>query len=424
MKRFSRAAVTAFCASSLSLGGLAVGMTDAQAGAPYDSPSARQALATSVVLGDLTSSVPAATTTTLPLLGAPLTIDVTSGPGGALTSIAVNPASGLTATTVKSNRVRFVNDAGTAKVEVSSRGGGQNVSAKAGQLSDVAGPGTWSGDVFGTGTATTVQFTTVANADGSPNITGVSSSDPTAQIGTVESSTHDGSQQASVSVRFTSGIQARVLTIRVGVGTHDGQSRAKLSVSLSRLTGQSLPSADVAGPHTWNGLLCDGTAASIAYTVNADGTISAVTATPTADVHDESDKGVTVAFPTGERVQIRVNSSDDGATMAVSVKEKIRCNAADPAVNTPVSTMPDDHAGGDQAGDDHGNHHNGDDHGSDPSSTPGTDASVDDHADAPTPDSTGSPDSTGNSVDDHGNDSGPSGGHGSNSSGGDGSHHG
>ena len=398
MNRFSRAAVVVAGAGALTFGGLSVGATDAGATAP-STPSARQAFANSVVLNaTLTASVPVKTVTTLPLFGAPLTVDVTSGPGGTLSSIDVTPANGLTATGVQPSKVRFVNTDGTAKVEVSSQHGGQNVEARAGQLSDVSGPGIWNGDVFGTGTPTTVHFTTGADSSGAPTITGVTSSDASAQIGSVEVGPHDGSQQASVNVKFTSGIQSRVLTIQVTVGTHDGDSQAKVTVALSRLLGTSLPAADVAGPQVWKGVLCDGTAASVNYTVNADGSISGAAATPTADIQQRSTNGIGVTFSDHERVSIRVQTSPD-AKLRVSVDERIRCDASSPAVNTPVSTtIPDDHgdagaphgSGNDGAStDDPANHDAGDDHGTDASVPPSSvvqgaapSSTVDDHGDA------------------------------------------
>lgn len=110
------------------------------------------------------------------------------------------------------------------------------------------------------------------------------------------------------------------------------------------------PAIDATGPQTWSGVLCDGTtAASIAYVVEADGTISGVAPTPaTASVHQESNKGVTVSFSHQERVQIRVHSSEDG-TVQVRVKEKLRCEAV---ANDAPSTTADDH--GSDATDDQG----------------------------------------------------------------------
>ncbi len=307
--------------------------------------------------------------TTLPLFGAPLTVDVTSAPGGTLASVSVNPADGLTATKVKPNKVTFVNDAGTVKVQVSSRGGGQNVSAKAGKLSDISGPGGWSGDVFGDGTTTTVGFEITAAADGSPDITNVTTSDATAVIGAVEyRGDDDGNHQgASVAITFTKGIQTRVLWIKVSVGNHhddDDESQAKVSVTLSRLAGTKLPAAAVVGPQTWNGTLCDGTEASISYTVNADGSISGATATPATATVEQGDHGLSVRFSDHEKVRIRVKSRDDGATLKVSVDEKIRCDAADPTVNTPISEPDESSDDGDESSDHSSDHSGGHDDGS------------------------------------------------------------
>jgi hypothetical protein len=294
---------------------------------------------------EVATPVVSSSTTTLPLFGAQLTVDLTTGPGGTLSSVAVNPADGFTATTDKPNKVVFVDDAGTAKVVVRSRGGSQEVSAKASTLDDFVsggGQGSWSGDVFGTGTTTTVNYTVVKLGDGSPDLTGVSTSDPTATIGAVEhEDEHDG-QEAAVRIRFVSGAQSRTLTIKVAVRVgDDGASRAKVAVSLSRLKGVSLPADQLAGPHTWTGVLCSGETAQIAYTVGADGTISDVVPTPAAQQSDASGKRLDVRFSDHERVSIKVRANDDGE-LTISVREKIRCDAPPPSVNTPIATTTTD----------------------------------------------------------------------------------
>ena len=131
-----------------------------------------------------TAAAPVDPTVTLPLFGAPLTLDITTDPGGAITNVAVTPADANTvATKLKPHKVVFqsANPADPtgdpAKVVIKSGHGGQSVSARAGSLADVSGPGTWSGDVFGTGTASTVAFTIGAATDGSPDITGITRSD-------------------------------------------------------------------------------------------------------------------------------------------------------------------------------------------------------------------------------------------------------
>ncbi len=316
------------------------------------------------------AQVPAAeTTTTLPLFGAPLTVDVTYAPGGAISAVSVDPADSLTASTVKPNKVRFVNEAGTARVQVSTRHGDERVDARAGTLADVSGPGSWSGDLFGTGVTTTVDFVVGAAADGTPDITGIATSDPTAQIGAVDHDTSDDAARAKVSIVFTNGIQQRTLSIRVTASTPDdssADSSAKVSVRLSDVQGQRLPADQVVGSHTWNGMLCDGTAASIAYTVDSTGTISGVTTTPaTADV-EVADNDVRVEFSDRERVRVRVKSSDGGTELRVEVDERIRCERTDPTVNTPVDESLDDDDHDDRRGRDSrdGDDDRGDDDGS------------------------------------------------------------
>ena len=300
------------------------------------------------------------TITTLPLFGVQLTVEVSTGPGGTLTSVAVNPADGLTATTVKPNRVVFLNEDGTAKIVVAGRDGRQGVQVKAGALADITGDGGWSGDVFGTGTATTVSFTVGATLDGGPDITDVSSSDATAVIGDVEYSDgeddgdghhdghHDDGQSASVKVTFTSGAQSRSLGIRASLSVDDeGDTRAKVSVGLGRLRGVVQPVADAIGAKVWTGLLCDGTTATVGYTINEDGSITDVIASPDAERIRAEGNSAEVRFSQSERVRFHTRSNDDG--IAVKVDVRFRCeDAPDPSVNTPIETTTTTIEGDDQ----------------------------------------------------------------------------
>ncbi|MGB8857722.1 MAG: hypothetical protein WCC60_00625, partial [Ilumatobacteraceae bacterium] len=320
-------------------------------------------------------AAPAAPTiTTLPLFGVPLTVQVTTGPGGAIASVSVNPADGLTATTVKPNKVAFVNEAGTGKVVVSGHDGRQGVQVRAGAIADVSGDGGWSGDVFGDGTITSVTFTIGATADGGPDITNVASDDPTAVIGETQYESSDGDdshhghdghddgvlQRASVRITFTNGGQTRSLGIRAEVGTHDGQPRAKVSVALGKMRGVVQPAVDAAGPATWTGLLCDGTQATVHYTITEEGAITEVTADPNTATINAEGNNVEVRFSHDERVRIHVSTEDSG--IKVSVKPRIRCeDAPDPTVNTPIdTTIPTDST---TPGDDDGDHHDHDHHG-------------------------------------------------------------
>jgi hypothetical protein len=274
-------------------------------------------------------------TTTLPLFGAPLTVDVSTTPSGGLAKVEVDPAQGLTATKVHPNRVTFVNDQGTGKVRVETRHGTEKTGVVAGALDDIKGPGLWSGDVFGTGTPTTVNFE-IAATDGAPDITGISSSDPNAVIGDVKRMGDGDNGIARATVTFTSGIQSRRLTITALVFTRGDVTRAASQVSLSKISGVSQPADQAAGDHTWTGMLCDGTAASVAYSVVNDGTITAGAVTPSTGTAAVDGNTLKVKFSDTESVRIRVSEKD--GNLRISADPRLRCQRTDPTVNTPTST--------------------------------------------------------------------------------------
>jgi hypothetical protein len=280
--------------------------------------------------------VAATGTTTLPLFGVQLTVEVSTTPSGSLASVTVDPNTGLTATKVKSNSVVFVNDANTGKVRVETRHGSEKTGVAAGALADIVGPGGWSGDVFGTGTTTTVSFNIVANPDGSPDITGITSSDPSAVIGTVQHRSSDHAKVARATVTFTSGIQSRRLTITATVFTMDGNTRAASQVTLSRVSGVALPANQAAGDHTWTGMLCDGSTASVSYTVAADGTITAGAVTPSGATAKAFHNVLFVRFSDTESLSIFVQHKD--GDLRISALPILRCQRAIPTVNTPTST--------------------------------------------------------------------------------------
>ncbi|MCB0955899.1 MAG: hypothetical protein KDB12_07035 [Ilumatobacter sp.] len=336
-------------------------------------------------------TTPVPTTVTLPLFGAQLTVEVATGPGGALTSVTVNPADGLTATTLRPNRVVFQNADGTGSVAVGSDLGSQRTSARGGSLADITGDGSWSGDVFGSGAATTVTFTVGAAVDGGPDITNVASDDPTAVISPTEYRSDDhedeSEQTAFAKVTFSVPGQTRSLYIKAEVETEDdGESHAKLSISLGRIHGTALPVEQAVGTKTWSGQLCDGTAASIEYTVNEDGTLTLGTVSPDTAATRADGGHIHVDFSHDEAVKIMAWLGEDGIT--VNVWARFHCkDAADPTVNTPVDTSAHDdddhdgdhHDGHDDDDDDHDDDHHGDDHHGDDHGDHGDDHDDGDH---------------------------------------------
>ena len=315
------------------------------------------------------AAAPVPTTVTLPVFGATLRVDITTGPGGALTDVSVDNASAV-ATKLTPRKVVFEipNPAlggEPGRVVVKSKHGGQSVSARGGTLADVTGAGSWSGDVFGTGFPSSVLFT-VGGTDAAPDITPglvTPAAGLTFVVSAVDHSTGDGdddesgaSARVSVTFKTALGDQSRTLKISVKVETNDdGDSSAKVSVSLGRIKGVAIDAVSASGPHTWTGLLCDGSTATINYMVGSDGSVSAVTTTPAADVKQEDGK-LDVRFSDNERVRIKVRLED--GLIKISVNEKIRCDSPNPTTNVSTS-IPADNNNGDDNGDNHDEHHGG-----------------------------------------------------------------
>jgi hypothetical protein len=275
-------------------------------------------------------------TFTLPLFGAPLVLDVSTDPAGALASVAVNPADGYTAVVDRPNRVVFTNEDGTGSVRVYAGRHGEQVKVKGSTLADIVGPGGWSGDVFGTGATTTVSFTVADRGDGTPDIVGLASSDATATISDVRYHSSGWGSSAWAAVSFDNGAQKRTLMVAATVASWGDHTRASVSATLSKARAVPQAAADAAGPHAWDGMLCDGTAAHIDYTVAADGTVSGVSATPAGATISDRGHKTSVKFASGERVVISVREHD--GQIKISAATAFRCHTADPSVNTPVDT--------------------------------------------------------------------------------------
>src|SRR5258706_15781173 len=89
------------------------------------------ALVSGLALQTASAADPLPTTVTLPLFGAPLTLDITTDVGGGITNVAVDAADGTVATQLKPHKVVFQSPnlldptGDPARVVVKSRHGGQ-----------------------------------------------------------------------------------------------------------------------------------------------------------------------------------------------------------------------------------------------------------------------------------------------------------
>lgn len=302
----------------------------------------------------------------LPMMGTPLTLTVTTGPGGTIADAQLEDPAGFVATELDANKVKMVNTDGSFQLSVKSKNNEQRISAKADTLEKLVGENVWNGGIFGT-VPTTVRFT-VTGDGGVPGIDqasiAVTPGDGEAfEIGTVKTETEDDEMQAKVSILFTKDGQSRSLSIKVEVHTasaeddDDSPEGASMRITLSRVRGVAVPASEAAGEKTWSAMLCDGQTATVTYNVGEDGSVTLVgEPVPAGEVRtdDGDDDGgrIEVRWPTGERVRISAELEDGEIT--VNVKERIRCrDAADPTTNVSTSTTVDDDEGHDDDEEEH-----------------------------------------------------------------------
>jgi len=224
-------------------------------------------------------------TATLPLLGTPLTVAVTLDSGGNISGVALDPSSALSKTKSGDDFVKFTNTDGSVKVAVKAKGGQLAIKAKAKQLGDLLGDGSWSADVFGTGTKSTAAYTVGKDSSGNPTVSIGTVTTPSGVVWTptpapVHKVTPGGSKSgdkakgshASASGTFTWQGFTKTLTISVAVR---GDGTAGLSISLTGRDAQKLNGtlASLAGARTWSATTCAGAPVKVSYHVASDGTV-------------------------------------------------------------------------------------------------------------------------------------------------------
>ncbi|MEE8498500.1 MAG: hypothetical protein V3S62_08190, partial [Acidimicrobiia bacterium] len=179
------------------------------------------------------------TTVVLPLLGSPLSIEITFDSDGILQEVLIDPAAGFTPVTSddsddsESDEIKFVFANGDVEIKIESEHGKLETKIKATSLAALLGPGSWSADVFGTGPV----FVSYTVVDGSTiSIDGVTAPDGVDyRIGDLEFEVDDdGETKASVKITFVLDGVERTFKIKVEVETEeDGSTEAKLKLTLS-----------------------------------------------------------------------------------------------------------------------------------------------------------------------------------------------
>jgi hypothetical protein len=294
-------------------------------------------------------------TVILPLLGNPLKIAVTLDVVGNISNVDVDPVGDFSATHVGPHAVSFATTDGSTKVSVRALGDRMSVRASSKSLDNLVGSGTWSADLFGTGDTTKVNYTVGKAVDGSPTLkidsVNAAPSDVTVDQKSVQTMSNDWGSSASDRIDFTRNGFTKHLWIRVSLrkegddkdSNSTGLDRpASLSFQLSGKDRQVLTNtlAKLEGTHTWTGVNCDGTPATVTFTVNHDGTVSFVSAVPPATASD-TEHGFRARFDgTHSKVQVRLWQNKDLTwTLQVDARGGWWCKdtpAKAPTVHTPV----------------------------------------------------------------------------------------
>ena len=282
---------------------------------------------------------------TITLLGVPLNVGVELNEDtGDITAVNVTDAGGaaaaMTATKVTPTKVKFVsNTDGSTQVSVSARNNKMSIGVKTSALANLVGSNTWAADVFGTGAKSSVAYT-IGNDGGAPTFA-FGTVSPASGITANELGSWNGGDDddehlsAGGRIEFTNDGFRKVLTVMVNVSEDDdGPGRASLRITLTGRNVQRKSLAELAGDKTWTGLLCDGTTrATINYNVGTDGTLTVKGTTPEGTTAENGRKGISVRFPTGDKVSIRVSTPEEGAA-ALSIKVSGR-RCTNPAAKTP-----------------------------------------------------------------------------------------
>lgn len=256
---------------------------------------------------------------TLPILGASLTVEIKLDAVGHISEVNLTPAGTLTETRSSDHRVSFANEDGTVKVDITARGHKLSLKARTGSLDDLVGSHVWSSAVFGPGTESSVPYT--IGKDGTKPTLKIDA--PTVPGGVTATVSPIKTSGNNVSGRVTFESDGYVKTLSIWVHVDQGGGKAMLKIVLSGKDKQRLSGslAELAGDRTWTAHLCDGSAATVNYRVNADGTVAFVSAVPATVSVKEKDKGFTATFD-GTKVRVSVSLKAKGGSYELKVDGK------------------------------------------------------------------------------------------------------
>lgn len=284
----------------------------------------------------------------LALLGAELTVDIGLDEFGNIVMIDVmDPAAPETEGEEAADGAIEVTDPHRMRFELGDDGTRMAVMAKkhkltskvqAGSFDALLGQHEWSSELF-PGSEVDVLFTVSGTAD-APIVTvdGVVGLPPEATSDIGPGDGDDG--EAIAVVTFSLDGYTKVLKIKVAVDDEDGDDEdgpsAVLKIELRAKDRQRLQGelAELAGPRTWTGRLCEGEVVAVDYVINPDGTLTEPTVTAPVDqlyTIKLQERGFQVRFDgTKARLQVKFGQTEEGVwDLKVDAKTTEKCKHDD-----------------------------------------------------------------------------------------------
>ncbi len=306
-------------------------------------------------------------TVSLGVLGSPLDVSVTLDEIGHITEVTVGD--GYSEDKSSEHQVRFSHDEDATRIDVRAKEHKLTASVKAADLASILGNHTWSAALFGSDTESSVTFEVVENGSGYPEltnvaVTGLFPADATYEISAIDNELEDDEAESSVRITFMWNGYTMTLKIKAEMEFEDDgdDDDDELSVKLKfELRGKDIQLlrdqelAALAGAHSWDGRLCDGTPVAVGYTIGGSGEVTVDTVTvdgAATDGYDLDTKshGFKLEFDDSKaKVTVELKQKDDG-TWDLKVKSK----------TTEKCDHDDDHDDDDDD-DDHGDQDDDDD---------------------------------------------------------------
>jgi hypothetical protein len=174
---------------------------------------------------------------TLPVLGSGLNVTITRDDRGKIASVALDPDTGATVVKEKDHKVVFLLGDGETQVVVKSRGHSVQTKVRSNAVENVAGPGSWSADVFGTGPVTIPYEVSFDGITPTVTIGAVTAPDGvTVEIGEPKTRTDEDGDKASFKIKVrlaTEDDRAKVSFVVKTRVNDDGEIKVSLSVTAS-----------------------------------------------------------------------------------------------------------------------------------------------------------------------------------------------